>query len=46
MQDRRAKIADVGMAQILSDKGACSELNVQQGTLAWASPEIMVKETR
>ena len=45
MQERRAKIADVGMAQIMSEDHYAS-LNSQQGTFAWASPELILREGR
>jgi len=47
LQEGKAKIADVGMAQIMSDDEEASSRRLQQiGTLAWAAPEILVKGWR
>lgn len=47
MQEGRAKIADVGMAQMISEDAATHARKAQQqGTFAWAAPEILVKESR
>lgn len=43
LQEGRAKIADVGMARIMSDNYYA---NSQQGTFAWASPELILREGR
>ena len=43
VQEGKAKIADVGMAQIISDREACRRRLTQRGTLAWAAPELLVK---
>ncbi len=43
LQEGKAKIADVGMAHIISDRAACQERLTQMGTLAWAAPELLVK---
>ena len=47
MQEGRAKIADVGMAQMASEDAVTHARKArQQGTFAWAAPEILVKESR
>ena len=46
MQEGRAKIADVGMAQIMSEDYYACSLTSQQGTFAWASPELLLREGR
>ena len=46
MQEGKAKIADVGMAQIMSEDAASIAQQAKTGTLAWAAPELLVKELR
>lgn len=46
MQEGRAKVADVGMAQIMSEDHYATGMSSQQGTFAWASPELLLKEGR
>ena len=46
VQEGRAKIADVGMAQIMSEDYYACSLTSQQGTFAWASPELLLREGR